>query len=188
MKHLKVYSIFESDNKELQDMLSRLKHLQHQASMKIQQDKRRGTIPDSQTAATYQYGKLNDKYEEYFYHLIDGGWEYTKEDSNNDMFYSKIILKKPIRRSEAEQALKEIVEEMNEVSDRFIGDGFKCKFIIDYDGIGQQEINKETYTNDIYQYNGIGDSGRLVGYRSKFPETTYPKSDYFLATIDFIYI
>lgn len=128
--------------------------------------------------------KLNDEFEEYFYIMIDDGWKYYR---HGEQFYSEIRLKKPIKNTDAESELNVIVEEMKEIKSRFESKGFNCHFNIDYDGKGQQETSSLTHKSDVYKFNGIGGKGYLK-YSDSISPTAYPRDQYFLAEIKFVYI
>ena len=193
MNHILGYN--ESDkfsDEQSQELLNSLKSLSHslgrfksyaeyqnRKSTMVQPDER-GVIPGTKVS------KLNDEYEEYFYSLLDDGWKYFR---NGVDFYSEIHLKKLIKKTDAESELPKIVNEMTEVKNRFTDKGFNCHFLIDFDGMGQQETNPATHKSDVYKFKGIGTKGySKYADEKEYPVSLFPRNEYFLATIKFIYI
>lgn len=170
--------------KNLSDTMDRAKHrvqtyTQYQKRLDTCVRDEKGNIPGK------TINKLADKYEEYFYSMMDDGWRYYRD---NAQFYSKIQLDRPVKYEDAEKELSHIVNEMSEIKSRFIADGFNCHFLISYDGKGQQELNELTHRSDNYKFNGVGDRKSLTYYDKEYPPSIFPRDEYFLARIEFVYI
>lgn len=186
MNYLKRFSeaMSDEDAENLKNLLQSLSHSMSRLKSYAQFQNRksamnepneRGVIPNS--------NKLKDEYEEMFYTMIDDGWIYFREGLD---FYSKIYLKKPIRRDKAEEEFDNILKEMMGIKNRFDDRGFNCHFMIYFDGQGQQELNPQTHKNDIYKFKGVGEAN-WMRYSDEFKDK-YPQEEYFLAKIEFIYI
>lgn len=181
MRHITPYEIFESDNSD--ELLNSLKRLSGQLDKLKSYGQHIGRVS---TVSKSNSQKLADEYEEYFYSVMDDGWKYYR---SNDQFHMEISLKKPIRKEDAEKELPHIVDEMTEVKNRFTDVGFNCHFLIDYDGIGQQETNPATYRSDVYKFKGIGDRNLFRHADEKeYPVSLYPREEFFMAKIRFVYI
>jgi hypothetical protein len=174
MKYILESEEFTYDDLDnLNSMMTRIK--------RFGEERKRKSISDDN-----KYGyKLNNEYEEYFYYLMDDGWEYSNETTK---FHGTIYIKKAMKRSDAESYFPEMINQLKEIKNRFTADGFNCHFVIDFDGIPQQEVDMKTYRNDIYKFNGVGNENQLRFYDSKYPPNSFPRDEYFLAKIQFIYI
>lgn len=177
--------IIESDkftDEQAQDLLKVLKELSdqmHQLRMYGERQRRASTLKKDKPS------KLVDEYEEYFYSMMDDGWDYF---TSGVEFVSHVYLKKPIMINGVEKEFDHIVREMTEIKNRFIDDGFNCHFLIFFDGSPQQELNMTTHKTDDYKFKGIGNKKWLESNESLFPSSKFPRNEYFLAKIEFIYI
>jgi hypothetical protein len=171
---MKIIESFEEFEKELRGIESNLNKLKSHAQ-----------FLNRLTTHSSKGDKLSDEYEEMFYTLMDDGWRYYK---NGSQFHGEIILRKAIKREEAENELSNILREMSEIKSRFIDNGFNCNFLIDFDGQGQSVLNKETNKNDKYAYQGIGNKNKIEYFDNYYPKEKFPSSKYFIAEIKFAYI
>jgi hypothetical protein len=177
----KVGNITESSDEEIKDLLGQLSGSIHRLKTYAQFKNRMSTIRPESIGS-----RLNDEYEEYFYSMMDDGWKYYRD---NVQFHSSISLSKAIKYSDAEKEFPHILNEMIEVKNRFTADGFECHFLIFFAGKAQQSNNPVTYKNDLYEFKGVGENKESLKYHDRdFPPSLFPRDEYFLAKIDFVYI
>jgi hypothetical protein len=170
MKFLKT---FESDE---EDLLNSLKDLSHNIGRlkSYAQYKNRERLYDDR--------KISDEFQPYFADLIqDEGWSYYIWSGPE--FYTKIQLKKFIKKEGIEKEFENILDRMSETRDRLVDQGFDSKFIIYFNGKAQQVQNPDSYRVPLYKFTGIGDENK-----SYIKDKGLSPDEYLFADIDFAII
>ena len=169
MKYLKMFESDEDDLlKSLKDIshnLGRLKsYAQHKNRQRLYQGNR----------------EISDEFQPYFADLIqDEGWSYYI--GSGPEFYTRIELKKCLKKEGIEREFENILDRMSETRDRLVDQGFDSKFIIWLNGKAQQVKNPDSYRVPLYKFTGIGDSN----YSSYLTDKGLSPDEYLFAKIEF---
>jgi hypothetical protein len=180
MKYLKT---FESDEDDLLKSLKDLSHNMGRMKSYAQHKNRERLHKGYQTRNGQDMSKISDEFQPYFTELIDDyGWTFHMDPEPN--FYTKMYLKKCIKKEGIEQEFENILDRMTETRDRLSDEGFDSKFIIYLNGKAQQIKNPDSYRVPLYKFTGLGDSN----YSSYIESKNLSTDEYLFAKIDFVII
>jgi len=167
--------------KEISDNLNRLNSY-------AQFNNRKRISSRYQTDKPTNKNEISDEFSIYFYDLIDDDWSLS---INNDAdFYTRIEIRKCIKKEGLELEFNTILDTMSEIRDRLVDEGFKSKFIIFFNDRSQQVTNPEDYSLPIYKFTGIGGGNfhYVIGDHLSSIGGSYKTSDFIFAKIEFIII
>jgi hypothetical protein len=105
----------------------------------------------------FKNGKMTDDLEIYFISLLDDEWTFRYAYVTDYVIDINLVKRIPIEN--IEDQLENIIDRMYEIKYRLLKiESLDSKFLIYFNGIDQQIVNKESYREPIYTYQGIGDS------------------------------
>jgi len=56
-----------------------------------------------------------------------------------------------------EEEFPDMIRKFKQAEDRFLTEYDHCNFIVDFKGVGQQDLNPKTHKRDDYKYKGFGE-------------------------------
>ena len=159
MKHLKMFEDF--DEKDLSNLLDRVKHLQHLVKTRTEFENRKEVKGPN-------FKDLSRDYKEYFNDFTDDDWSlylYSTE------FYSIIDMSKVYDSPfDAVTIFNQISPLLEGIKISFTQNGFNAHYQILFNGVAQCENNPKTHKNDIYVYKGYSHKDMMSDDISRYDE------------------